>query len=190
MWDWLYEARTSIYLVMGVAVIILGALWWRNRKRPYLHGLFGALAAILLFFLFDRFVRPESDREQIQNRIVHVTSDFSSSRLESQLAPHISPDFVSPAGNRKDAFCKKAAEFIRGRGSVRLAVWDFDFTELSRQNRTARVRFAMRVQGGGFDGEVTCLATFHLDDDNQWRLKGYKIFFPPYTQEEFTSHPF
>jgi hypothetical protein len=101
-----------------------------------------------------------------------------------KLAAFFSADFHSPGGNSRDAFCEAAVEHLRRLNVEEVIVWDFRFGEVSRSSRKGTVRFRVKVKGA-LTAEADCEAELQLDPDNQWRVKGFKVFYPPSTTKEY-----
>ena len=45
MFDWLFEGRTSVYVLLGVVGVFLFIIWWQNRWRWSAYALAGVCAA-------------------------------------------------------------------------------------------------------------------------------------------------
>src|SRR5262249_49074156 len=140
VFDWLFDRRALVYLLFGIAAVVLVALWWRTRRRPFLVGL--AVVAVLAaaFGLFDLLRKGETDREQIERALREMVA-AAKAKDADRLAAQLSPDFVSPRGNKKDDFSRKVISEARAQGVQDVELSDLDFQEVSRAERTAKVRF-------------------------------------------------
>jgi hypothetical protein len=187
MTDWLFQNRSSIYLLLGTAAVIAAAVWWRTRKRRDAVVFGAVLALVVAFVLVDQVFRGETDQEQIERLVRELAASVTGPAVEKEFATRVAADFVSPRGNKNEAFCKAAADHARTHRVKEVAVWEFDFQDVSRSSKTARVRFQFKIKAERFDAPGACLATFRLDPDDRWRLLGFKVFFPANSLDEWPS---
>jgi hypothetical protein len=182
--DWLLDDRISVGILLGVVAGVLAAFWWRTRKRSLAWAAAAAALLLLTFLGFSLLWDRETDRQQVARKVEELAAACQA-RDGRQLARNISPEFRSPRGQPRDEFCRMAEEYLQRLGIREVAVWGIKVEELSRANRAARVHFSGKARGKEEYPAASCEAEFRLDPDNEWRLKGFKIFFPSNTTQEF-----
>jgi len=184
VFDWLFEGRPTVYLVLATAAVILLALWWKARKRKYLIavGVVAALAGV--YYLLDASV--ESDREQIVRKVREMAAGVKAGDADKVFA-NVSDQFRRPSGTNKQQFRERAKPFLTPGRFTDVAVWEFQHKEEpSRAERKAVVAFMVKIRGGGTGAEdvpYRCTATFVLDTDDQWRLQSFTLLNPLGTDE-------
>jgi hypothetical protein len=139
-------------------------------------GLIGLLC--LLVFLAP-LIFGESDSQQIERKVREMAAAVKADNLDEAFR-HISREFRFE-GLDRPAFRQKAQEAIRRQRVEDVVVWEFEHREISRQRRTAKVRFMVKVKGDWRGSEAAgyrCDADFVLDPDGQWRLRTFQIFNP------------
>ncbi len=182
MANWLDENATLLYMLFGMAALVLLVLWWRTRQRRVILGAAGAIALLALVWLLG-YVIPlvfgESDKQQIERKIREMAEGVKARDLE-RVFTHISDEIHFQTTHGKKDFRRNADNAIRSHNPEDVLIWDFEAKEISRQKRTAKVEFMVKAKGNWPGSEVgyRCEAEFVLDADNQWRLKGFQIFNP------------
>jgi hypothetical protein len=185
MLSWLVD--DSLLIVGLLAVVALGfvAAWWFTRKKQYLLGAAGAGAAALLVWLIASLV--VTDRKQIEGAIRDMADAVRAHDVD-RLMSHLSNDFRSPMGKSKEEARTAAKGYMDSGDVTEAVVGDFEPPEVSREKRTATISFFVKFKGKRITPDhpgFRCETTFVLDPDNQWRVKGFKLFFPPTSNEEF-----
>jgi hypothetical protein len=174
--SWLFEGSPTVYLILGVAALILLGLGLRTRQRKYALGL-GVVAVLAgLVWLADFLV--VTDREQIVNKIKAMTDSVARKDVEG-IFQHMTRDFHfrSMDRNKFRAYVEGA---IRSGGVDEVAVWDFEPGEVSREKRTGTVTFKAKPVGRWAMGTEFSLvrAEFVLESDGQWRMRSFELFNP------------
>ncbi len=189
VFDWLFEGRQSVYLVLAALAVLLGAFWaWTgfpifrerrakpNSRRPSESGLAFLpimLAVIVLlagcYFLMDRLV--ETNREQIERKLQEMARAVRA-RDADRIFSHISESFDAN-GRNKAAF----REYVVSNFRVvdELVVWEISFPDDS-----GKVQFNAKPRGSAIPGEAFVLVrgTFVRDADGQWRLQTFTLSLP------------
>jgi hypothetical protein len=179
VFDWLFEGRLSVYVLLVVAAAALVYLWVKTRKR---HWLLAALFVGLLagfYFLLDRMV--ETDREQIERKVLEMAAAVRAKDIDG-IFRHVSDNFRSASGKTKKDLRDMANSYVRT-GEVReIVVWQFAFPDTpSRERKSCNVSFLVKFHGNlGKAGDFfyRCQAVFDFDPQNGWRLKGFDLFDP------------
>ncbi len=187
MFDWLFEGRLTVYILLLLAGAVLLGLWWQQRSRRLLKFL-GAVAALaLLYFLLDRLVT--TDREHITARVHDMAEAFNNRELD-RLFASVSDKFQS----KTYGFDKKRlrAETVAAldRYNVHASVKNVQVADIDRPQRTAKVSFTALVDyGAGYRPPVTCEADFVLEGEDQWRMKDIR-FYKLYVDNQTPWNPF
>ena len=178
MFDWLFEGRTIVYVLLGVAAAALLYLGFTRKRRGLLVA-GGIVAALIgLYFLLDRLV--ETDREQIRRSLSDMADAVKAADTERILS-HISPKF-SAWGMDRAAFRGYVDRNLRGRLVDELLIWDVAFPNggTPTANGTIEVTFRAKPKSArlGMTPDFRGEATFARDSDGQWKMTGFKIFNP------------
>ncbi|MFL5240733.1 MAG: hypothetical protein ACJ8FY_01380 [Gemmataceae bacterium] len=177
MFNSLFDARLTVYmLLVGVAFLLLFA-WWQTRKKRYLKALLPVLGLALIYSLIGHFV--ETPQQQITRKLREMADGVTHNDLDKVLA-HISEDFHVGSTNKR-AFRTKAHELMSGFGVTKMVVWDIDVVNLDKEKGTAQVNLAIKTFGdfrGSGDLFYNGRALFQRDPDGQWRLQSFQIFHP------------
>jgi hypothetical protein len=187
VFDWLFEGRPAVFVVLAAAALVLFVAWWQTRKRYWFYGAVAFLALAGLYFLLDRLV--ETDREQIVRKIEEMSAGVRERNVDRIFA-HVSEQFRLNNTDRA-AFRAFADRAIRTGQVTEVKAWDFHFDDDFRatERRTvrgtpqeaqlARVRFTVKPEGPGITtAGFLCRATFIRDPDGQLRLLDFQLFNP------------
>jgi len=182
VFDWLFEGRTSVYIILGALAVLLLVAWWQNRWRWCLVGVGVLLVLIGAYWLLDRLV--ETDREQIARKVQDMAAAVKQKNLDAAFTL-FSDQFHSPTGMTKQEFRKQAQSHMDRYEITELVVWDLEFPERpSREKGTATASFRFKVRGNfGEFIEHRCEPVFAYEPPHGWRMIGFKIY-QPLSQEE------
>jgi hypothetical protein len=191
VFDWLFEGRQTVYVVLAAAAVVLLVAWWQTRKRYWLIGAGAMVGLIGLYFLLDRLV--ETDREQVVRKVQEMAAAVKARNIDG-IFTHVSDEFRLD-GLDKASFRNSAEQaIIRLRRVEEVEVWDFhvpsDFRSphesrvggSTRPTQVAQVGFQAKPKGKGPGLEegvgYPCEARFVRDPDGQWRLLDFQVFKP------------
>jgi hypothetical protein len=183
VFDWLFEGRTAVYVVLAAAAAFLLVLWWRSRKRWCLTALGVVVALWCLYALLNYAV--ETDREQIIRKINEMAARVNAHDLDGAFE-HISDDFRGPGGTTKEDLRKRANDHIKSGIVTSVDVWDVECPgAVSRERQPAEASFMVKVHGvQGVEGFFArCESTFAFDPGHGWQMKGFRLFKPQTTEE-------
>ncbi|MGH7172082.1 MAG: hypothetical protein ACRELG_17550, partial [Gemmataceae bacterium] len=146
MFDWLFEGRTSVYVVLAALTVFLLLVWWQTRKRWCLVAVVVAVAMIGLYAQLNKTV--ETDREQIVRKVQEMAAAMNARDLD-RLFENISDNFRSPEGRDKQQLRDTIANYLQT-GMVRnVRVWDIVCEDTpSREHPPARVSFSAKADSG------------------------------------------
>jgi hypothetical protein len=187
VFDWLFEGRAAVYVVLAAALVVLLVAWQQSRKRYWLYAAAAFGVLIGLYFLLDRLV--ETDREQIVRKVEEMSAGVRERNVERIFA-HVSEQFRLNNSDRA-AFRRFAEEAIRRGQVTEVKAWDFQFADdfraterrtvrgTAQQVPVARVQFRVKPEGPGLTtAGFLCRATFVRDPDGQLRLLDFQLFNP------------
>ena len=46
MFDWLFEGQTTVYILLGVALVVLVFAYWQYRRKEWLYAILGVVVLI------------------------------------------------------------------------------------------------------------------------------------------------
>lgn len=176
MFDWLFEGRTTVYLLLITVAVVLLAVWWKTRQRKYV--LAGGVVAALAGGYFLLSVTRETDSKQLTRKLQEMAGGVREHKLDQTFA-HVSESFHVTSLDKK-AFRQKADDATRRFDLRDMEIWEVKIEEIARQARAAKVSFNVKAKGnwGADEAFYRCRAEFVLDPDDQWRLKSFQLFHP------------
>jgi hypothetical protein len=179
VFDWLYEGRISVYVLLAVAAVVLLYAGRKTQKRGLL--LAGGLVALLLgvYFLLDRFV--ETDREQIKRKLERDLPDAVTKRDTDRVLGTFSEKFTV-WGMTKPEFRTYVDRGLKESWFTELLIWNIQFPNgmTPGPDGTVHVDFDAKPKGGrvGDPPHFHVESTFVRDPDGQWRMSTFKVFNP------------
>ena len=178
MFDWLFEGRLAVYVVLAVMAAPLLYVGIQRRERRYLVAGSVIVALIGVYFLLSRL--RETDRAQVRRKLEEMAAAVKDRDADRILA-HVSEKFATQGMDRQK-FRRYVEGRLRGRWLEELAIWDIDFPDGAKPDADGIIRVTFRVRPKGphlgtpppFLGE----ASFVRDPDGQWRMTGFNVFHP------------
>ena len=179
MFNWLFEGRISVYILLLAVALVLLAIWWRVRQRQLLIASVVAFLLIGVYWLLH-FVPTEAktDRAEIERRLEEMAS--AAARHDgAALERNLSDQFRSPLGVDK----KTIAQTVQSRGQdVKLKLSEIDFpAPPSRSEGTTKVNFHVEILEP-INQHYHIESVFDWDAANGWRLRELHVF-PPVGEE-------
>jgi hypothetical protein len=178
VFDWLFEGRTNVYLILGVATAVLLALWWRDRKRHWLAGVLGVLFLAGGYYLLSRVV--QTPRKEVQRAVEEMAAAVKARDVD-RIMSHVSEQFRH-GGLDKPAFRQKVESALAQGVVGEVQVWDFKFPQEQPggEGGPLRVVFEAKPFGGRASGSefFRVEADFVRDPDGRWRMKTFQVFHP------------
>ncbi len=166
----------NLYLLLAVAGLGLGVVWWNTKSRKFGLAAAAMLALLACLWVADLFI--DTNDKQIERKLQNMATAVKVHDVDGILA-HISDDFHVQATD-KSALRGKLQDIIRNRNVTEIMIWNYKVEDVSPEKRAANVSFDVKVHGNWNEGlgHYRCEAQFRLDPDNQWRLAEFKIFNP------------
>jgi len=182
VFNWVFEGRLTVYLVLaGLAVLCLVAWQQDRRRQQWLTGCWVFVGLAGAYFLLDLFV--QTPHKQISRRLHRMAEVVGRSDLDPQakgslIFEHISPRFRRH-GVSRDQFQQAVTSAI---GLVSdLTIWDLQFpSDANPGTEETSVTFKAKPKGAVTGSLAFYLveARFIRDDDGQWRLGDFEVFNP------------
>src|SRR5262249_45980180 len=176
MFDWLFEGRIGVYVVLAALALVL-LLAWRSLRRRWLLVAAGVAAGLMVVYLLLSFVETErkADRKQIRSRLEEMAAAAEKGDREG-LMKYVSDKFRTPQGTDKAMLRERLNQSGGGVGPIQLD--SFDFGDGPRRSQgTATVNF--RAWSG--KTSFRCEVIFDYDAREGWRVRSFRIFGPlPY----------
>lgn len=180
----LFESRSSVYLLLGVAAIVVGFLWLRTRNRRYGYGMAGIAALFALFFVIN-LTRSETDGEQIERKVKEMAAAVKAKNLDGAFQ-HVSDQF------RRGGIDKPAMRGFAKNVVDRDELTDFQVSKFERVKfhraagngpEIATITFRVKVitTDNVVPFRVEC--DFVRDPDGQWRVKDFRLYLLNRTDE-------
>jgi hypothetical protein len=187
MFDWLFEGRLSVYILLLLAGAVLLVLWWQQRSRRLLKGLGIVAGLALLYFLLDRLVTTE--RKRITAKVYDMAEAFNKRELD-RLFDNISDNFHSKSYGLDKKRLREETDKALDRTNAHVRVKDVKVYDIDRQQRTAKVSFIASVDAGGdYYPQVPCEVDLVLEGEDQWRMKDIR-FYNPFVDSQTPWNPF
>lgn len=170
---WLVDNATVVYLVLGLAALVLAAIFWSNRRVKFLGAAGVLLGLLALFFLVTRLV--VTDRKQLYLNVQAMARGVEEGDPE-KVFRHFSREFRHE--NMDGATSRdRIAAAIRTRRVSAIGISSFEAEQLSRADRKARVTFLVSFDADGQRHLFRVRLEFALEGED-WRLTRVQLFNP------------
>lgn len=176
MLDFLFDSRTTIWIILALAAVITGVVWKQNRSRGAVIAL-GTIGALALLYLALGFLIT-TDEEHIENTLQSMVTKFNENNLDEAFN-NFSPQFQYAGLNRED--WKQRAKDVKSRyGVSNMRIWDIDVVINENDITQAKVTFKVKVDVNVSNAApfFRCESVFRKEVDNQWRLTTFQLFWP------------
>jgi hypothetical protein len=178
VFDWLFEGRANVYLLLAVAAAALLYLGVQTRRRSLLIAGGGVVVLMGVYFLLDRLV--ETGREQVRRKLLEM-AEAVNARDTDRVMVHVSERFSSQNRDRP-ALRSFVDRHLRERSVDELAIGDVAFPDppSSPGEGTLAVTFRARAHIArlGVVASAQVRATFGRDPDGQWRMTAFEVLNP------------
>jgi hypothetical protein len=170
---WLVDHASSVNLLLGIAALIAGCLWWMTRKRGYGFAFLVTVALLIVVRLLSVFI--VTDRMRIIQTVEAMARAVDQRNLD-ECFKHVSPQFKHDLMDAQQFRVYTEAQ-LRLHKVFKFHVFKISAEDVSRETGTGKARFWIDVEGA-WDGEappLRCDATFVFERD-MWLLKDFKVF--------------
>ena len=168
MFDWLFEGRPTVYLVLGLVAAALVAVWYAyDRRRRWLYAVAGVLALVGLYALLDRLV--ETRREQITRKLQEM-AEAVKKKDAGRIFEHISDRFEL-GGLNKTTFRQGVEARMKEGWIDELVIWDLTFLD-----DQGKVSFMAKPKGRVGENVGALVRGRFVLETGQWRLQSFEVF--------------
>jgi hypothetical protein len=180
MFHWVFDNIWIFYVLLVAVAAALGYLWWANQTRGLLIATGVVSALLVLLFLLSWLI--VTDREEMTNAVYEMAGGVSANEPD-RVVKHLAKDFSYRSLN-KAAVATAINQAVTRWGIGDVIVWNFKFDQVSREDKSARVQFHMRVtdRDGLEVGFALCRCEFVIEDGH-WRMQSIK-FYKPFTDSD------
>lgn len=177
MFNWIADNAATISVLLGFAGLGLGVGWWMTRERRYAIGAGGVICLIGVVWLVSHVTVTDTRRLR---STVQEMADAVGARRPDIIMGDVSDRFELN-GLGKEAFRGVVERYVGGGQVDSMWVSDIQIRELSRPERRATVLFNVGASGPAIRGEgfYRCEAHFALEENEHWRLVGFRLSIPP-----------
>lgn len=182
-----------VYMILTLAVIVSGLVWFNTRERRSLT-VFGCFILLLgLVFLLDRLF--ESPREEAVRRVQAMTKAADARDTDAFLS-HIADKFQYQGEGEqsktieRDALRHSGIWEILKQHNVHVAAWDFardDVKEIDAN--TIEIGFLAKGEADGKQAPMYFRTKFSRQSDGQMKLTGLSSYDPLKRTNERKSIP-
>jgi hypothetical protein len=182
-----------VYVMLTLAVIISGSMWFNRRTQQSVIG-FGSFVALLaLLVLLDWLF--ESPREESVRRVLAMTHAADARDSEAFLS-NIADSFEYEDVGRSRTISREALrtsaiwEILR-QNNVHTAAWDFDRSDVVEVDaNTIEIGFLAKGETTNNQVPIYLRAKFTRQQDGQMKLTGLASFDPMKRTNERLSIPY
>jgi hypothetical protein len=175
----LSDPSTALYAVLGVAVLVLGAVALRRQRRSDVINFAIPAAALLALFLIDRAV--ESPRETAVRKIQEMGTASRDKKVDD-LFKHVSDQFKYKSLDKKGL--RDRAHQAEGMGFGGVSEYDLARSGFKEVDANT-IEQGFRVKHNGVpEVHLYVIGTFRKDPDGEWRLTTFKLFDPVNLNDE------
>lgn len=173
---WLVENPTPVYVILGLAAIVLAYVWWARQENKVLIAVAVVIGLMVLVKLLDVLI--VTDQEQVVLAVQDMAGSVQKKDV-NRIFGLISEKFHA-FGIDKAGFRKWVERRIHDADVTGLKVWDFEPTKEAPQPNQRSILFLVKAEGHEQAGRTffRCKATFVRDADGQWRLSGCELMSP------------
>jgi hypothetical protein len=165
------DPTSTMYIVFGAMVVILGALALRRQKKSDVITFVVAAVLLLALYLIDRAV--ESPREQAVRKLKEIES-ASQARNYDDAFKHVSDSFQYRSWDKKGLREKaRMGEQYFPEGISIFDVKRSDFKEMV--DGSIEQEFAVQPKGNP-QFRYQCVGVFKKESDGEWRLTTVRFY--------------
>jgi hypothetical protein len=177
--DLLADPTTTMYVVFGAMVVVLGALALRRQKKSDVITFVVGAVLLLALFLVDRAF--ESPRESAV-RVIQEMGTASRAKKHEDLFKHVSSSFKYRSLDK--AGLQERAKLAEAMGFAGIAEYDLARSGFKKIDDST-VEQGFRVKHTGYpELHFYVVGTFKKDPDGEWRLTTFKLFDPVNVNDE------
>jgi hypothetical protein len=167
----LSDPTSTMYVVFGTMVVILGALALRRQKKSDVITFAVGAVLLLILFLIDRAY--ESPREHVARKLREMES-ASQARKYDELFKHVSDDFKYKSLDK--TALRARASVAEGYFPEGVRIWNVTRNNFKvMQDGTIEQEFDVQpVNNPQF--RYQCVGVFKQETDGEWRLITFRLY--------------
>ncbi len=168
MFDWLFEGRLLVYVILALLVGAFVGVWWAyGRRRGWLYAAGVVVVLIGVYFLLDRLV--ETAHEQVERKLGEMAAAVRRGDV-GRIFEHISEQFRWQ-GMDKASFRAFVDGHLKSKQVDDLAIWD-----VKGPDERGEVLFSAKPKGPTLpDFQFRIVSEFVLESGGQWRLRTFQV---------------
>jgi hypothetical protein len=184
--NFLSDPPQWIYLLLGVFLVVTGAIAAQRQDRKSALLFFVVFAIALTVFLLDRFF--DSPREKAV-KTAQAMASAADAKNANEFVTHVADTFVyhgeGPAKTVKRDELKNSSFWSMLRQyNVRVAVWDFTRDDVKEiDDNTVEIGFMAKGEAEGKPFPLFIRATFKLQSDGKMKLSEFRTLHPSNRKE-------
>ncbi len=174
MFDWLFEGRSVVYYILGIATIVLLIVWKQVPRRGYLLGAGACILLLGLYWLLDRLV--VTGREEVKATIQLMAASVAERNLDRAFE-HFADDFQTSRGTTKAALRAIGDREISTGSVTRVAVWAFEIPGPVDRDQPVKASFRFTFEGVNTAQSIPylCDAVFRFHPQHGWQMQSCRI---------------
>ena len=176
MLHWFNDNYALFCIFFAFVLIILVAIWWRNRKGLFLLAWLVVLVLLGLTFFAEYFI--VSDREQITANLKEMALAVEQNQPQT-ISNHLAESFEFQS---RGVVVNKANAVTMIESAVKLNrlqsvfLWNINVEKLDAERGTAHVDYMARPTVDGNRPMFRCESDFVREEDGKWRMQSFKLF--------------
>jgi hypothetical protein len=171
--SWFVDNASALYVLLGIVAAGLVATCYLNKRVKFLGFAAGVIVLMGLLWLITQY--GTSDAQQLEKN-VNAMADAVKNGNVDELFKHVSKDFRMKDMTR-DVLYAAARTSIESHKVSDIRITQFEVEDISRANKTAKVRFKVTAWAAGTDTPhpFVTRGEFALEGE-QWKLKSMRFY--------------
>jgi hypothetical protein len=170
--DFLADPTTTMYVVLGAMVAILGVLALRRQKRSDVITFVIGVVLLAALFLIDRSY--DSPRELVVKKLDQMETASKANDYD-EVFKHISDQFQYKSLNKKAL--RDRADIARSYFPEGVELWNYDARRDFKEMVDGSVEQEFDVQPVGQPQfRHRCVGVFKKEADGEWRLVTFRLY--------------
>jgi hypothetical protein len=182
VFDWLFDNRLIIGVLLCAVLAAFGVAWWRTRKKRYAISV-GVVLLLLAVYGLLAWLLIETSSQQMERRVSDMAESVQRKDIRATLEKHLADDFHFGQYDKK-GFIDKAQQLRDGFGVDKVTVWNFTLVEIDRDKGTAKFHFNAKPITSQETPFYLVKAVFVMkpkekwSDKEEWRMQSFEYFNP------------
>ena len=172
MW-WLVDHANLVYILCGIAILALIAIFWNTGRIKRLVEAAIILGFAVLFFWFSTFIITDAKRIEMDlNAMAKAALDHDPEPLRSRLSNKFEYE-----GQKGKGVADLVASTSKAAGVTDYKIWDYHvkFVDKPDGPREATATFQLRIEASDRNFACRCKAVFVMEE-NRWLLRTFEVY--------------